>query len=315
MGALSSTLERTKIWIKAARLPFLTATFVPVILGTAVAWYRTGSFNLTHFVLTLATVALAHLGTNLTNDYYDHLSGNDAANRNFSPFSGGSRVIQNGQIAAKHILYAALLCFGAATTLGIYLFAATRHLAVILFGLTGIVCGFFYTASPVRIGYRTLGELAVGFGFGPLTVIGSYWIQTFSFDFVAAAASVPVGILIMLVLFINEFPDYEADRAVGKRTLVVSLGRERAIVVYQSLVALTYAFVVAMVVVRVFPIFCLAVFLSAPIAYKAIAVSRPYYASPPDLLPANAATIALHLSVGILLTAGFAIGKLLSTPA
>ncbi len=315
MGALSSTLERTKIWIRAARLPFLTATFVPVILGTAVAWYRTGSFNLIYFVLALATVALAHLGTNLTNDYYDHLSGNDAANRNFSPFSGGSRVIQDGQIAAKHILYAALLCFGGATILGACLFAVTRHLAVILFGLTGIVCGFFYTASPVRIGYRTLGEFAVGFGFGPLTVIGSYWIQTFSFDLVVVAASVPVGILIMLVLLINEFPDYEADRAVGKRTLVVSLGREKAIVVYQSLVALTYAFVVAMVVVRVFPIFCLAVFLSTPIAYKAIAVSRRHYANPPDLLPANAATIALHLLVGILLAAGFLVDKLLGRAA
>ena len=293
----------------------MTATFVPVLLGTAVAWYRTGSFSLLYFALTLAAVAFAHIGTNLTNDYYDHLSGNDAANRNFSPFSGGSRVIQNGEIAAKHILYAALLCFGGATVLGACLFAATRQVAVILFGLTGIVCGFFYTASPVRIGYRTLGELAVGFGFGPLTVIGSSWIQTFSLDFVAVAASVPVGILITLVLLINEFPDYEADRAVGKRTLVVWLGRERAARVYSWLAVLTYVFVGGMVAARVFPVFCLLAFLTAPIAYRAIAVSRRHYASPPDLLPANAATIALHLLVGILLAAGFLIGRLLGTPA
>ena len=217
-------MERLKVWLKALRLPFLTATFVPVVLGTAIAWYRTGLFHPVYFVVTLAAVSLAHLGTNLTNDYYDHRSGNDAANSKFSPFNGGSRVIQDGQIPARHILYAALLCFSGATVLGLYLLLATHKIAIVLFGLTGILCGFFYTASPIRIGYHSLGEFAVGFGFGPLTLMGAYWIQTFSFDVVAAMASVPVAILILLVLLINEFPDYEADKAVGKETLVVSLG-------------------------------------------------------------------------------------------
>jgi len=310
MSTLSASLQRTRIWIKAARLPFLTATFVPVVLGTAIAWYRAGSFNLSYFVLVLVTVALAHIGTNLTNDYYDHLSGNDEANFKFSPFNGGSRVIQDGEIAARHILYAALSCFGGAAALGAYLFIATGKAEIILLGLVGILCGFFYTASPVRIGYHALGELAVGFGFGPLTLMGSYWIQTFSFDIVAALASVPVGILIMLVLLINEFPDYEADRAVGKKTLVVLLGKEKAIGLYQSMLLLTYVFIGGTVIGRAFPVVCLASFLTAPIAYKAMRVSRRCYASHPELLPANAATIALHFLVGILLSTGFLVSKL-----
>lgn len=312
MKSLSATLERTGIWIRAARLPFLTATLVPVILGTAIAWYRTGSFNPGYFLVALAAVALAHLGTNLTNDYYDHLSGNDEANVRFSPFNGGSRVIQNGQIAARHILYAALLCFGGATALGVYLLLATGKVAIVLFGVTGILCGFFYTASPVRIGYHAFGELAVGFGFGPLSLMGSYWIQTFSFDIVPALASVPVGILIMLVLLINEFPDYDADGAVGKKTLVVLLGKQRAVRLYHSLLLLSYLFIVAMVIARVFPIFCLAALMTLPIAHRAVTVSRKYHSSHPELLPANAATIALHLLIGLSLTGGFLLGKLVA---
>ena len=310
MNSLSTSLQRTRIWITAARLPFLTATFVPVVLGTAIAWHRTESFNPAYFLAALATVTLAHIGTNLTNDYYDHLSGDDKVNLNFSPFSGGSRVIQNGQIPARHILYAALLSFGAAMVLGAYLLLATGKIAIILFGLTGILCGFFYTASPVRIGYHALGELAVGFGFGPLTLIGSYWIQTFSFDVVAVLASVPVGILIMLVLLINEFPDYEADKTVQKRTLVVLLGKQNAIRVYHSLLLVAYLFILAMVVAMVFPIFCLLALVTFPIAYRAITVSRRCYASHPELLPANAATIALHFLIGISLTVGFLLSKL-----
>jgi 1,4-dihydroxy-2-naphthoate octaprenyltransferase len=298
-------MERLKVWLKALRLPFLTATFVPVVLGTAIAWYRTGSFHLVYFVVTLAAVSLAHLGTNLTNDYYDHRSGNDAANSKFSPFNGGSRVIQDGQIPARHILYAALLCFSLATVLGVYLFLATQKIAIVLFGLTGILCGYFYTASPIRIGYHSLGELAVGFGFGPLTLMGAYWIQTFSFDVVAAMASVPVAILILLVLLINEFPDYEADKAVSKRTLVVSLGPAKAVKLYQSLLLLTYAFIVAMVVARVFPPIALVTLVTLPVAVRAVRVSWRHYGNYPELLPANAATIALHFSIGILLSGAF----------
>jgi 1,4-dihydroxy-2-naphthoate octaprenyltransferase len=310
MRGLLASPRRAKIWVKAMRLPFLTATVVPVVLGTAIAWYQKGSFNLVYFLVTLGSVSLVHLGTNLTNDYYDHLSGNDAANSHYSPFNGGSRVIQDGQIPAHHILYAAVICFAGGMLLGIYLLLATQKVAIVLFGLAGILCGFFYTASPVRVGYHRLGELAVGFGFGPLPLLGSYWIQTFSFDLVAAMASVPVGFLILIVLLINEFPDYEADKAVGKETLVVSLGRRKAVVVYQSLLLLSYAFIVMMVLVKVFPLFCLAALLTLPIAYRAIAVSKRWYASYPELLPANAATIALHFLVGVCLTGGFVLSRL-----
>lgn len=291
----------------AARLPFLTATFVPIVLGTAIAWYQRGSFNFLYFIVAVASVSLAHIGTNLTNDYYDHLSGNDEANPHFSPFSGGSRVIQDGRIEAKHVLYAALLSFAAATALGIWLVLMTQKVGVLALGFLGLLCGFFYTASPMRIGYHSLGELAVGFGFGPLTLLGAYWIQTFSIDLVPAAASLPIGILITLVLLINEFPDYDADKAVGKRTLVVSLGKERAVWLYGSLLVLAYAFIVLMVLLGVFPTLCLAALLTLPIAHKALVTLRRFYDSPTELLPANAATIALHFLLGILLSIAFAL--------
>lgn len=153
--------------------------------------------------------------------------------------------------------------------------------------------------------------MAVGVGFGPLMVLGAYYVQAESLPFKLWLISIPIGILIANVLFINEFPDYFADESVGKRTLVVILGKRNAIILYHILLGIVYLLIISFVIFKILPFFCLSVFLSLPLALQAFLVSRRNYNKIYELLPANATTIALHSLIGLLVCLGFVLDKIL----
>lgn len=305
--------SKLNLWLKAVRAPFFTATICPIVLGAAIAWHQTGSFNWIYFWLTLIGGVLIHMGTNLSNDYFDHLSGNDWINKIKTPFSGGSRVIQNNEIPAYQILLVALAGFAVGGLIGLYLNYQAGGNVILIIGIIGIFLGFFYCGVPVRIAYRGfgVGELAVGAGFGPLMVLGAYYVQAQQITTQAVFASIPVGILIALVLYINEFPDYDADKATAKKTLPVQLGKHIAAQVYIFLVILNYALVLLGVMLNILPIWTLVTMLTLPIALKAIRTARIHFDKIQELIPANASTIILHLSFGLLLALGFIIDKLI----
>jgi len=298
-----------KIWLKALRLPFLTATLVPVVLGSTVAWHTEGTFSWFYFFLTLLGISFIHTATNLTNDYFDHRTKNDEFNLDPTPFSGGSRVIQDGLIPAKSILSAAMLCFAIGSIIGLYLNLRLDGNIILFMGVTGILIGFYYTAGPLRIGYRGIGEFIVGFCFGPLVVMGSYYVQANAFSLYPLLASIPVGILILLVLYINEFPDRDADKAVNKRTLVVILGKERAMKIYNLLLASVYLYIIILSILHLLPFYTLIILLTAPMAFSAYSVSKKNFNRIRELLPANAMTIGLHLTIGLLISAGFILDR------
>ncbi|MBN1794361.1 MAG: 1,4-dihydroxy-2-naphthoate octaprenyltransferase [Candidatus Omnitrophica bacterium] len=305
--------ERVFAWLRTLRLPFLTATIIPVAVGTAVGWHESGRCDWLSFWLTLCGISFLHIGTNLVNDYFDHLSSNDWVNPSPTPFSGGSRTIQEGFVAGHAVLRASFFFFILGSLIGLYLNWRVPGNAVLLFGVIGVFCGYFYTADPLRIGYRGFGELLVGLCFGPLVVMGSYVVQTGHLGFIPFLASVPVSILIVLVLYINEFPDYEADKKTGKKTAVVCLGRERAIKLYHGLLGALYLYMIACVLFGLLPLTTAVTLLTAPLGIMAALISRRAYARTPELLPVNALTAALHFSFGALLTAGFILDKILFT--
>jgi 1,4-dihydroxy-2-naphthoate polyprenyltransferase len=300
-----------KIWLKAIRVPFFTATIIPVALGSIIAWHDTGNLMWINFLLTMLGAIFIHAGTNLANDYFDHLSGCDEANPTPTPFSGGSRVIQEGLIPPVQILCVSAISFIAGGLIGLYLNYLSGRNVVLVLGVIGVFLGIFYTAKPFSIGYSSFGELAVGVGFGPLMVMGAYYVQARALNFNVFLASIPVGILIAMVVFINEFPDYLGDKAVNKMTLVVILGKKKAVVLYHVLLVLTYAIVVSLVISKVLPLACLAVLLTLPLAIKAFVTSRVNFEKVYELLPANASTIGLHLAIGILLCLGFVLDKII----
>ncbi len=300
-----------KLWIRAIRAPFFTATIIPVLLGIVIAWNRTGQIFWMKLLLTLSGVIFVHAGTNLMNDYYDHKSRNDDLNLHPTPFSGGSRIIQQGLISAKRIFYSALIFFALGSAVGLYLNRVSRGNVILFLGLTGVLLGFFYTAGPLRIGYTGIGELAVGFGFGPLIVAGAYYIQAQRLSLEPLLASLPVSFLIIAVLYINEFPDYEADRLVNKRTWIVKLGKEKAIRIYYLLLALAYLTVVAGIIFRFLPLISILVFATLPLSLRAVGISWKNYDKIEELLPVNAITIKLHSIIGLLLIMGYFLDRLL----
>jgi len=219
--------SKPALWVRASRAPFLSASLVPVLLGGFAAYYRTGSVSIRRLLVTLGGVACVHLGANLANDYFDYRTGCDNQNPEPTQFSGGSRVIQDGLVSSRAIIAASAAFFMAGAALGLYLNSLVPGNAVILIGIAGIAGGLFYTALPVKLSYRGLGEVTVFFCFGPLLVAGSYLVQTGRLDSYAFAVSVPAGLLVLAILLVNEVLDVGWDRKGGKRTLVVALGRER----------------------------------------------------------------------------------------
>jgi 1,4-dihydroxy-2-naphthoate octaprenyltransferase len=258
----------------------------------------TGKFNLLKFILVLVGVPLFNAGTNLANDYYDHKTGNDEVNTNLTPFSGGSRVIQNGVVPPKHMLIGSFVFFGIGSMIGLYLNAVTPGNLILYLGIFGLLSGFFYTATPVLIGYRGIGEFVVGLNLGTLANWSVFWV------------SLPIGFLVAAILYINQFPDYDADKAVNKKHLVVRLGKKKAVYGYYFLISATYLVMAGSVIFRMVTPFALVSFLTLPLAIGAVKILKSNYDKIGELIPAQAKTVQTHLFTGLLLSLGLVIGKI-----
>jgi 1,4-dihydroxy-2-naphthoate octaprenyltransferase len=296
-------------WVIKVRAPIFTAVIVPALLGTAIAWARNGEFHPGYFLLTLIGVICMHAGANMSNDYFDHKNGTDEINEEFvRPFTGGSRLIQMGAVSPRQILLEALAYYAAATLIGLYLGWA-RGPWVLVIGLIGGLSGYFYTAPPFFLVATSLGEVFIGLNFGLLVTLGAYYVQTGQLAWEPLIASLPVAFLIAAVLYINEFQDMVADKAVGKNHLVARLGRQKAVTGYALIMAAVYSSIVLGVLLGVTP-FALLGLLTAPLAWRAWQVARVKYDSPQELVPANANTIQAHLWTGLLLTLGYIVQAL-----
>ncbi|MFQ6088161.1 MAG: 1,4-dihydroxy-2-naphthoate octaprenyltransferase [Candidatus Methanofastidiosia archaeon] len=303
--------EKVRLWFSELRVPFLTASIIPIILGSAIAWSKTGEFYWFYFLLTLFGGVLLHAGTNVANDFFDHLSRDDWVNTEYvRPFSGGSRMIQRGLLSPKEVLAGALTLFSLGSLIGFYL-VFERGFLILYLGMIGVFSGFFYTAPPIKLANRGIGELFVGLNFGILMTLGAYYVQTQRFDLEPLVASIPIALLIALVLYINEFPDFTADREVGKRTLVVRLGKEKAARFYEILMLITYLSIILGVALRLVPPFVLLGLLTLPKAIRAVRVAKTNYEDTINLVPANAETIMVHLFTGILISLGYVLQRLI----
>ena len=305
------------LWLKTMRVPFLQASFVPVVLGGVLALQLAHVFNLATFLLTLVGGSLIHIATNMFNDYFDFKSGNDFQVKHQNPFAGGGRVLTAGLVKPSTHLLVSSLCLLLGCLIGLYLVFAFSLPYLFVLGVIGVISSYFYVGPPFRFAYRGIGELIVGINFGPIMTLGAYYVQAGSFAWEPLLASIPVGLLVAAILWINEFPDMDADGAVGKRTLVLRLGYSRSIGVYVGMVVAAYLLLIVYALLAVFslvPITSLAsliALLSLPFALRAVKVLRANYKDPHAIIPANANTIFLHLAFGILAILGFTVGVVL----
>jgi 1,4-dihydroxy-2-naphthoate octaprenyltransferase len=295
------------LWFAKVRAHFFTASLVPLLLGTAVAWVRDGEFHFFYSLLTFVGVLSLHAGANMSNDYFDHKSGTDDINVEFGGhLTGGSRLIQMGVIRPRQVLLEALAYYAVGSLVGLYLGWA-RGPWVLAIGLLGILSGYFYTAPPVMLAARGLGEVVVGLNFGTLIALGTYYVQTGQLAWEPAIAALPASFLLAGVLYINEFQDMVADKAAGKNHLVVRQGRQRAVPGYALIMAAAYASIILGVLAAGVTPFALLGLLPVPLAWRAWRVARVKYDSPRELVPANIYTFQAHLYTGLLLTLGYVI--------
>ena len=295
--------------MRTFRLPFIIATLLPVLIGSAIA-YRAGHFEWILLVLTLSGALLMHLGANTANDYYDSRLGADDINTTPTPFSGGSRIIQYGLLPGRFVLSLASATYLTGIFIGLYL-ALTRGIAVLVIGLIGFLVSWGYTAPPLKLAYRGLGELGVGLGFGPILVLGTYYVQTQSFSLEALLASIPLGLLVMLILYVNEIPDRTWDDEAGKRTLVARF-REGAIVKgYEITMIAVYGIILGGALARVFPISILIALLTLPLAVKEKQLISGSLGNPYGLIPAMSSNIKIFVYTAILMLAGYLVSFIL----
>jgi len=180
---------------------------------------------------------------------------------------------------------------------------------LLYFGLTGIGIGYFYTANPLQFGYKGIGEFLCGLGFGPLIVVGTYFVQTQTMPLVVWLVSLPIGFLIANVLLANEFSDYDADQAVHKKTWVVKFGPENAANIYGLMAIGAYISTVWAMLACQLPHTMLLSLFTFPLALKALQNLRQQPQKLPAIIAASAKTIQLHLLFGILLSVGLFLDK------
>jgi 1,4-dihydroxy-2-naphthoate polyprenyltransferase len=301
-----SLMTRIFTWLVITRAPFLTAIIVPILVGAAwVAYTFQGQpFPKLQFWLTLFAGIAIHIAANTFNDYFDWKAGTDKVNNSyFLPYSGGSRSIELGLISEKALFRLALTSLLISAALGIALTVISGP-GVLLFGLVGAFSTYFYTAPPLRLAARRgLGELVVGMNFGPLATAGTVYALTGRVTLVDFLIGVPIGLLTTAILWINQFPDEQADRQTGKINLVVVLGSRRARWGYLLLLVGAFGLLLYWMITGLFPVGMLLAFLSLPLAIYALRIAFREY-NQRSLVKANSATIQLQLAVGLLMFAG-----------
>ena len=294
------------LFLRTTRLPFLSATAVPVLLGIAIA-ARQGALDWWLALATLVGAAFAHLAINVSNDIFDTLSGADEANVTPTQFSGGSRVLIYDLLTLRQLIGLAAGLFAAAAVIGLYLVWATGSLAVLLIGIAGILLGLAYTAPPLKLVYRGLGEVAVAIGFGPIMLLGAYAVQTGTVSWEAGVASIPVAILVALILYVNEIPDRPSDAAAGKRTIPVRLPADAVTTIYLVGALAAFAAIAAGVIGGLLPPFTLLALAALPLVFRVHQGIRQHYQSPYTLMAVMGANVSLHLYVGLLLLLGYVV--------
>lgn len=298
LAALPNTVQR---YFLATRPAFLSVTLFGTLIGLGTAQASGVQIVwLTAFV-TVVLALLAHAGVNVLNDYYDALNGTDEMNtERVFPYTGGSRFIQNGVLTLAQTARFGVALFAAVMLAGIWL-AASSGSGLLVIGLAGLVIGWGYSASPLKLNSRGAGELCVMVGFA-LIVIGTDYVQRHAFALMPVFASVSYAMLVTNILYMNQFPDRKADAAAGKRHWVVRLAPEQARWGYVMLAVAANAWLIGAVLTGALPSLAQIALVAAIPSAQAAADLFRYAAQPRALTAAIRRTIAAALLHSLLLS-------------
>ena len=301
-------------YMLAVRPPFLTASLAPGFIGLATAHYSGISINPYTAVLTLAGPVLAQAGANVLNDYYDAENGTDTVNtERLFPFTGGSRMIQNGLLTMGQTAIYGTLLLVAATITGLALIPFVGF-QLFWFIAAGLFISWAYSAPPLKLNSRGLGEICIAIAFGLLIPLGADFVQRGELSWLPLIAGLPFAMLVTNLLYINQFPDRRADASVGKNHWVVRLGANKARWLYLYMAIIAYGSLLTAVLLNILPVWGLLGLLSAPLSLFAAKGLLSFAEQPQRLLPAIRMTILAALSHALLLTIGLVVATFGSSP-
>jgi len=293
-----------KAWLILPRFQFLPLTVIMVSLGTAVGAYE-GYFHFGHFLLAMFGSILVHITVNVINDYHDYVDGIDL-NTQRTPFSGGSGVLPLNLLKPRQAFWFGTISILVAMVIGFY-FVMVKGLP--LFPLL-LVAGFSAYFYNVYLSKWLMGEIFAGLGFGPLLVLGSYYVPTGRYSWEALIASLGPGILTSNLLFLNEFPDWEADRKGGRRHFVISLGKKDASYLFVVFLTASYVCIIVGVLTKMMPMVTLIALGTIGFGWKAAKGALRYYDDANQLIPVLGANVITILGTQALLAVGYVIAML-----
>ncbi|WP_100331920.1 1,4-dihydroxy-2-naphthoate polyprenyltransferase [Bacillus xiapuensis] len=292
-----------RIWWQLTRPHTLTAAFVPVFLGTALAVAHT-SLRVDLFLAMLTACLLIQAATNMFNEYFDYVRGLDTEH---SVGIGGA-IVRNG-VKPRTVLIMAFSFFGLAIILGLYICAHTTWWIAVV-GIVCMIAGYLYTGGPLPIAYTPFGEVTAGFFMGFVIILLSFYIQAGFISSESILISVPISILVGSILLANNIRDLDGDKANGRKTLAILIGRKRAIQLLAAMFILSFAWVAALVLFEIGSPWLLLTFLSIP---KAVKATKGFVGKtmPLQMMPAMKATAQTNTIFGFLLSIGLCISYLL----
>src|SRR5690242_10492840 len=282
------------IWMRAIRIRFMLASLIAVASGLSIAFWKHGVFNFTYAALTFAGVICLHASVDLLNDYWDYKRGTDIIAKR-TKFSGGTGVLPDNLLKPRMVYAAAVIFLILGVLTGTY-FVIIRGIAIAIILGFAIVSIWFYSTSIVNSG---LGELFVAIK-GTLIVLGSFYVQTEVIDPSAIYVGAIIGILSASVLFANSFPDYDADRYTGRRTLLNMIGKQKGSRLFPILVMIPYILILAGIFLGYTKFLSLACMASIPYAIKAIK-HIDQYKHIDKFVPVMAATVIYARITGLVL--------------
>ena len=286
------------------RLPFLILTPACVLVGLGTAIWTSGKVSIIHFVLALVGAMGAHISVNAFNEYFDFKSGLDARTRR-TPFSGGSGTLPGKPAMAGQALATAVIALAITGAIGLY-FVFSRGWALLPLGLLGLVTVFAYTPWMAR--YPLLCLLAPGLGFGPLMVMGTHFCLTGEYGWTPFVASLVPFFLVNNLLLLNQFPDVEADRSVGRKHFPIVIGRRASSLIYGAFLLLTYVSIVLGVLLNVLPVTGLLGLLTLVLAVPASIKAYRHADDIEKLMPALGMNVILNIVTPVLFAIGLFIG-------
>ncbi len=255
---------KLKTYLLETRPQFLLLSVVLAFLGSGIAGYH-NVFHLRYALLASVGLLLAHISVNTLNDYFDYRSGIDLATKR-TPFSGGSGVLPGDLLTPRQVFLLGLISFLLAVPIGIYFVIVWGWLLLPLL-IVAAVCVLLYTPFILRFSWP---EWSPGVGLGFLPVVGVYFAQSGTYSLPLVIAAIPSGILVHNLLLLNEFPDVEADRKGGRKTLPITLGKKKAGIIYSVLTIAVYLWIAGGVLAGQFPAFSLLALCTLPFAIMAI---------------------------------------------